>query len=88
MRMKLLSSCFSRPAADRIVLVIVLYMLLLTSRGVLLDKKNRHWKKKNSDIWIGNKLTFEEGDFHRSWDDLGVIPGAARLAEQKEATSG
>lgn len=50
MRMKLLSSYFSRPAADRIVLVIVLYMLLLTSRGVLLDKKNRHWKKKNSDI--------------------------------------
>lgn len=87
--MKLLSSYFSRPLAGGIVLVLVLYMLLLTSRGVLLGKKNGHWGGKKP-LWYlnWNKLTFEEGDFHQSWDDLGVIPGAARLAEQKEATHG
>lgn len=91
MRMNLLSSYFSRAVADGIVLILVLCMLLLTSRGVLLDDKNGHWGEKNPkpcDIWSGNKLTFEEGNFHQSWDDLGVIPGAARLAEQKEATHG
>lgn len=46
MRMNLLSSYFSRAVADGIVLILVLCMLLLTSRGVLLDDKNGHWGEK------------------------------------------
>lgn len=46
---------WNRPLVDVIVLVLVLYVLLLNSRSVLLDKKNGHWKKpKLSDISIGD----------------------------------
>lgn len=46
---------WNRPLFDAIVLVLVLYMVLLNSRGVLQDKKNGHWKKTQlSDTLIGN----------------------------------
>lgn len=46
---------WNRPLVDVIVLVLVLYVLLLHSRGVLLGKKNGNWKKtKLSDILIGD----------------------------------
>lgn len=62
MRMKLFSSCFTfleRTGIGHwlIVLVLVLYVLLLHSRGVLLDKKNGQMEKKPklSDILIGDE---------------------------------
>lgn len=55
--MKLLSSYFSRPLAGGIVLVLVLYMLLLTSRGVLLGKKNGHWGGKKTPVIFELKQT-------------------------------